>query len=398
MWTHSLLAELAVPDGKTKVTLTDPETRGLVFEARPAGRSFYLRYSFEGRQRTIPIGPFPILSIADARKRATELKRSIFMGADPLAEKHEKTRCPTITDFFRDVYLPYSNGHHRDKYGCSSLFKHHIGPRFGSKRMNEVTKLMIRNWTRDLMDAGYSAAMINRVLVSFGSFYTLANELDVEGVPLRSELRIKLLRVVQKHTTHLSQDEVRRLSQALDESANPNLKYIISFLLMTGARKSEALHARWEHIRFDNRIWFVPLSKSGQPRNIFLSDAAMKVLYRLRQEPFFDPDSPLAFPNPKTGKPYACIFASWKIAREAAGLPNLRIHDLRHSYASTLVNNGVSLYDVQKLLGHSSIKTTQRYAHLSAERLFQSAGKADETYGIALGMGGATASLEQLGS
>ena len=72
--------------------------------------------------------------------------------------------------------------------------------------------------------------------------------------------------------------------------------------------------------------------------------------------------------------------------RTAAGLPDLRLHDLRHSYASTLVNNGVSLYDVQKLLGHSSITTTQRYAHLSSERLFQSVAVADGTYGKALGI------------
>jgi integrase len=386
MWTHSLLTELTVPPGKTKITLTDPQTRGLVFEARPAGRSFYLRYTFEGRQRTLPIGPFPTLSIADARKRAEALKRSIFMGGDPLAEKHKKTQCPTFKEFFKDIYLPHSKAHHRDQYGIQSLFKNHIGPRFGTRRMNEITKLMVRNWTRDLMDAGYAPSMINRILVLLGHFYTLANELDIEGVPLRSELRIKLLRVVQTHTTHLKPEEVRRLSHALDDSANLNLKYIISFLLMTGARKSEALNARWEHIRFDNRIWFVPLAKSGQPRNIFLSDAAMAVLYRLRQEPFFDPDSPFLFPNPKTSQPYACIFASWKIAREAAGLPDLRIHDLRHSYASALVNRGVSLYDVQKLLGHASIKTTQRYSHLSSERLLQSVAQADAAYGAALGI------------
>jgi integrase len=386
MWTNAMLKDVQIPEGKSKLTLTDPEIRGLTFEVRPQRRSFFLRYTHEGRQRTYPIGPFPTLSIADARKKAEEIKRRVLMGSDPLGEKRQKTRCPTFREFFHDVYLPYSRGHHRDQHGTSSLFKHHIGPRFGSRRMNEITKLMVRNWTRDLMDAGYAPSMINRILVLLGHFYTLANELDIEGVPLRSELRIKLLRVVQKHTTHLSQDEVRRLSLSLDQNANPNLKYIISFLLMTGARKSEAIYARWEHIRFDNRIWFVPLAKSGQPRNIFLSDAAMKVLYRLRQEPFFNPDSPYVFPNPKTRKPYGCIFASWKIARAAAGLPDLRIHDLRHSYASTLVNNGVSLYDVQKLLGHSSIKTTQRYAHLSAEHLFQSAAVADRTYGNALGV------------
>ena len=393
MWTNTLLKSIELPPGKTKLTLTDPDTSGLVFDIRPNRRSFFLRYTFEGRQRTLPIGPFPTLSLTDARRRAEDFKRKILMGADPLGEKQRKTLCPTFREFFNDIYLPYSKANHRDQTGRRSLFKLHIGPRFGSKRMNEITKLMVSNWTRDLMEAGYSAAMINRILVMFGHFYTVANDLDIEGVLLRSELRIKLLRIVQKHTTHLTPEQVRRLSVALDHNTNLNLKYIVSFLLMTGARKSEALYAHWEHIRFDNRIWFVPMAKSGQPRNIFLSDAAMQVLYRLRQETFFDADSPFVFPNPKTGKPYASIHASWDIARRAADLPDLRIHDLRHSYASTLVNNGVSLYHVQKLLGHSSIKTTQRYAHLSSEQLFQSAAVADGTYGVALGVSAAKTPL-----
>lgn len=95
---------------------------------------------------------------------------------------------------------------------------------------------------------------------------------------------------------------------------------------------------------------------------------------------------PYIFPNPTTGRPYKCLYSTWNVVRTSAGLPDLRLHDLRHSYASTLVNNGVSLYNVQKLLGHNSIKTTQRYAHLSSERLFQSAAVADGTYGKALGI------------
>ena len=386
MWTTAKLQSIQVPEGKTKVTMTDPETRGLVYEVRPAGRSFYLRYTFEGRQRTIPLGPFPTLSIKDARKKAEELKRKVLMGSDPLGEKHQKTHSPTVREFFNTVYLPYSKNQHRDPYGNQSLFMRHLEPRFGSKRMNEISKLMIRTWINDLLDKGYSASFINRILVLMGNLYTIANDLDVEGVPLRSELRIKLLRVVQKHTTHLSSEEVQRLALALEESGNLRLKYIVSFLLMTGARRSEALNAKWEHINYSSKTWLVPLAKSGQPRHVYLSDAAITVLERLRAEVFTDHNNPYIFPNPSTGRPYKCLHAAWKLVRTAAGLPDLRLHDLRHSYASTLVNNGVSLYDVQKLLGHNSIKTTQRYAHLSSEHLFKSVAVADGTYGKALGI------------
>lgn len=386
MWTMANLQNIQIPAGKTKVTMTDPNTRGLVYEVRPSGRSFYLRYTFEGRQRTIPLGPFPTLNIKDARKRAEALKREVLSGTDPLAVKHEKTHSPTIREFFNKVYLPYSKNEHRDPYGNQSLFNNHLGPRFGSKRMNEITRLMIRTWINELLDKGYSASFINRMLVLLGHLYTIANDLDVEGVPARSELRIKLLKVVQKHTTHLSSKEVQRLALALEASKNLKLKYIVSFLLMTGARRSEALNAKWEHINYGSKTWLVPLAKSGQPRHVYLSDAALTLLDRLASEAFTDHSNPYIFPNPTTGQPYRCIHNAWKVARTAAGLPDLRLHDLRHSYASTLVNNGVSLYDVQKLLGHSSIKTTQRYAHLSSERLFKSAAVADGTYGKALGI------------
>ena len=386
MWTTAKLLSVEVPKGKTKATMTDPQTRGLVYEVRPAGRSFYLRYTFEGRQRTIPLGPFPTLSIKDARKKAEELKRRVLMGKDPLGEKHQKTHSPTIREFFTTVYLPYSKNQHRDPYGNQSIFVHHLEPRFGSKRMNEISRLMVRNWINDLLGKEYSASFINRCLVLLGNLYTIANDLGVEGVPQRSELRIKRLKVVQKHTTHLSSEEVQRLALALEQSGNLRLKYIVSFLLMTGARRSEALHAKWEHIDYNSKTWLVPLAKSGQPRHIYLSDAAITVLDRLRSEAFSDHNNPYIFPNPNTGRPYKCLYAAWKLVRTAAGLPDLRLHDLRHSYASTLVNNGVSLYDVQKLLGHSSITTTQRYAHLSSERLFQSVAVADGTYGKALGI------------
>lgn len=386
MWTASKLKNIQVPDGKKKLTLTDPQTRGLVFEVRPAGRSFYLRYTFEGRQRTLPLGPFPALSIGDARRRAEAFKRQIFLGNDPLEEKHDKMQSPTIKAFFDTVYMPYSQNEHRDIYGNKSLFQHHIAPRFGAKRMNAISRLMVQNWSGSLLARGYAPAFINRILILFGNLYTLANELELEGVPARADLRIKLLKVVQKHTTHLSSAEVQRLAEALEDSRNLFLKYIISFMLMTGARRSEALNAKWAHINHSSKTWLVPLAKSGQPRHIYLSDSALAVLARLKSEPFFDRQTPYLFANPKTGLPYRCMFNAWSNVRTAAGLPNLRLHDLRHSYASTLVNNGVSLYDVQKLLGHSSIKTTQRYAHLSSERLFQSAAVADDTYGKALGL------------
>lgn len=142
------------------------------------------------------------------------------------------------------------------------------------------------------------------------------------------------------------------------------------FLIYTGARKREVLDARWRDIDWAQRSWRIPKTKSGKVRHIPLSTGAMKVLEHLRmqkREGFLDEQA--IFANPKTGEPFVSFFYSWNNARIRAGLPEFRIHDLRHSFASYLVNAGRSLYEVQELLGHADIKTTSRYAHLSRERL-----------------------------
>ena len=104
-----------------------------------------------------------------------------------------------------------------------------------------------------------------------------------------------------------------------------------------------------------------------------MSDAVLSLLEHLPSRTH----SPLLFPNPNTGKAYISIWYAWDTARRKAGLSEVRIHDLRHSFASFLVNSGRSLYEVQKLLGHAHIKTTQRYAHLSDETLITAANAAE---------------------
>ena len=136
-------------------------------------------------------------------------------------------------------------------------------------------------------------------------------------------------------------------------------------LILTGARKREVLDAKWGDFDLERKQWRVPVTKAGKPRYIPLSEVVIKLLNavpRHRRDTY-------AFANPKTGVPYVTIFNSWNTARKLAGLSDVRIHDLRHSFASFLVNAGRPLYEVQKILGHTQIRTTQRYAHLSQDTL-----------------------------
>jgi len=111
------------------------------------------------------------------------------------------------------------------------------------------------------------------------------------------------------------------------------------------------------------------MSKSGKARFVPISDGLLQVLNSV---PRFA-NCPYVFPNPKTKQPFHSIYGTWNKARTAVGLEDVRCHDLRHSFASFLVNSGRSLYEVQKILGHSQISTTERYAHLSQDSLLSAA-------------------------
>ena len=147
------------------------------------------------------------------------------------------------------------------------------------------------------------------------------------------------------------------------------LRYIVPMLILTGARKREVLDARWADFDIERHQWRIPVTKTGKARFVPISDGAIKLLASI---PRINGCS-WAFANPKTCKPFVSIFYSWDTARQSAGLSDVRLHDLRHSFASFLVNAGRSLYEVQKILGHTQIKTTQRYAHLAQETLLEAA-------------------------
>jgi len=153
--------------------------------------------------------------------------------------------------------------------------------------------------------------------------------------------------------------------------------YIIPMLILTGARKREVLDARWEDFDFERRLWRIHTTKLGKPRFVPMSDGVINLLETVPRH-----NCDWVFPNPKTLKPYVSIYCSWDSARREAGLGDVRIHDLRHSYASFLVNAGRTLYEVQRLLGHTQIKTTQRYAHLSHDTLLSATNAATAPLGL----------------
>ncbi|WP_050775254.1 site-specific integrase [Desulfonatronospira thiodismutans] len=164
----------------------------------------------------------------------------------------------------------------------------------------------------------------------------------------------------------MSIDELERLLAEIKNCKSPVVPDVIEFLILTGARKSEVAHLPWSEVDMEEHIWTLPpeRNKAKCRKIIPLSQGAMKILKRRAGN-----GSDYVFPNPDTGLPMKHMHGTWDRIRLKAGLPDVRIHDLRHSYASFLVNSGRSLYEVQKLLGHADISTTQRYAHLTKDTL-----------------------------
>ena len=283
--------------------------------------------------------------------------------------------------FVCDHYMPHALATRRAAHQDWGLFINHLFPVFGDMMLADINRPAISAFLLEKRQAGYMASTCNRLLARLKATLSYAFEMEIPGFDKNPARGFRQFREPPHRDRFLTPDEARRLLHSIDQSESPMLKFIIPFLLMTGARKSEALNAEWAHVDFATRQWVVPVSKSGKPRFIPLSQGAINILIEAKKFTIKNiGECKFIFPNIATGKPYTQIFYPWDIARKRAGLGDVRIHDLRHSFASALVNEGMTLYDVKELLGHANIATTQRYAHLSQQRLMEAASKADLHY------------------
>ena len=248
------------------------------------------------------------------------------------------------------------------------IARQRLSPAFGARRLDRIRRGEVEDWLRDLAEEGLCPATCNRILAVFKSVCSLAMLHGVLPAGQSPCADVPPFRIHLQRERYLAPDEAQRLMRELERSARPEAA-AIRLLLLTGARKSEILKARWENVRLDLRLLTVPLSKSSKPRHLPLSDAAVAVIRDLPR----GPGCPWLFPGHAPGKPLSDVYLFWDGLRRGLGLADVRIHDLRHTFASFLVNAGHSLYEVQKLLGHSDPRTTMRYAHLVQASLLAAA-------------------------
>ena len=365
--TSSVLIATCAP-GTRKTDYWDTVIPGFVLEVRSSGgKTYALRYIDDGgTQRQHKIGGYGDITFEQARKAAQRLRADVVLGGSPALKKQEKRAISTYAALAAQ-HVTHAKTYQRRPGNTEAILRLHILPRWGKLRLDEIKTQDIAKWFAEKADGGLAPATVEKIRAMFSRSFELGRQWSVPGAEINPVRNVPRRRFSNARERFLSTTDAQRLLTALDESDSPQLKPIVALLLLTGARKTELLTARREHVDIDRRAWFIPTTKTGKPRHVPLSQAAVDIIEKL---PMFA-NCPWLLPNPNTLKPYVTLKRAWDTARVAAGLPGLRIHDLRHSAASFMINAGIDLFAVGRVLGHADHKSTMRYSHLANDTLMR---------------------------
>jgi integrase len=374
---NALIKTLHCPAGQRKIEYCDTQFPGFLLELRatnPHVGTLYLRYKNDrGKTQYEKLGTTAELTIPQARKKAKQVKAAIMLGADPRVDKRKRRGIPTFNDFVQERYLPYVKVRKRSWETDASFLKNYLVPVFGDQPLDTITRQKVTTFHMSLREKGLAPASCDRQLRLLSYLFNLAIHWEV--ITTNPVKGVAHFNADNKKERYLTQDELNRLLGVLKTDANRVVSLIILLLLATGARRNEALKACWEDVDLPNLQWRIPAenSKSKKARLIPLNDTAVAIFQEAKRQ---CPSDNRVFISSLTGKPINNITSVWYRLRQQAGLPEFRLHDCRHQYASMLVNSGRTLYEVQTILGHSNPQVTLRYAHLSQKTLQQAANAA----------------------
>lgn len=353
------LARTAPPPAAGNKIIYDTELKGFGLRVTAGGaRAFVLNYRIAALERRYTIGSYPDWSAAAARKEAEGLKRRIDVGDDPMGRRHEDRAAHSIADLcalYEERHLPKKrpNSQRDDR----AIIRTIILPRLGKLKAGSVRYADIDALHRELSrTAPYRAnrlvALLSRIF-SLAIRWELVDENPAAGVEKNHE---------QPRARYLDKSELDRLVTALASYPNQTVANAVRLLLLTGARKTEVLSATWDQFDLDNGYWAKPAASVKQARlhRVPLSIAAVDLLRGMMPTGAVG----FLFEGRSRGKALTDIKKPWATICQTAGLKDVRIHDLRHTYASYLASAGHSLPVIGALLGHTQAQTTQRYAHL----------------------------------
>ena len=366
--TAAFCATAQCEPGKRKTDFYAESAVGFGIECRASGsKSYFQRYhDHNGRERQVTIGKYSDLKFEDAKKMAQKIRSEAVLGGDPAGKKESKKTIPLYREL-AEQHLAHAATYQRSFDSTRRIIEGHILSRFAKLRLDEIKQQDVTAWLAEKRQSGYAEASIAKLRSVLSRSFELARQWELyDGNPVKFVPRVKYNNARERY---LTSEEADRLRLACECSSNSRLAAICGLLLLTGARKSELLQAKWADINLEKRTWTLNMTKNGRGRHVPLSQAAMDIIGQL---PRYD-GCPWLLPNPHTLLPFTDIKRSFMQARKLAGLNDVHIHDLRHSYGSTLVNAGVDLYTVGKLLGHVNVASTARYAHLANDTLMAAA-------------------------
>lgn len=364
--------------GQGKATeYSDATVVGLKLEVSRSGRKiWYFRFTFNKIKSAIRIGEFPAIDLDEARSTAYKHRADVDRGINPALERRAKRDEMTFAEFAHNEYIPHAKTHKSSYKDDVSKLDLHILPVFGAYQLSTIKRQEIDTY-RGKIKESHTPATANRHLALIKRMLALAVEWEyLENNPA---LGIKLFKEENCREVFLSAEEASRLIAAMPNDRNPVACAALKIMLLTGVRRQEALSAQWSHVDFDTESWLLPKTKGKQPRQVVLSDAALQCL---KEQYALAAGSRFVFPGRDPSKPLCDPKKTLKRLLVAANIDKpLRIHDTRHSFASLLVVKGTPLPTVQRLLGHASAVTTERYIHLAPGHLRSSV----ETIGQLIG-------------
>ncbi|WP_417819614.1 tyrosine-type recombinase/integrase [Terasakiella sp.] len=394
----------------------DDELKGFGIRVSPKGNKTFQVYWRAGkRERKRKVGRYPPMTVDQARKAAFELLSDVENGNDPAVKQDLLRKAETMTELGNRFLIEHSIPHNKEKtvYENRHLLDRFIFPALGKVKAVDVAKSDVRRLHQSLKDTPYQA---NRVLALLSKIFNFTAD---DLYEIRHDWRNPTDRLQkfkeEKRKRYLSQQELQIISKAMhiaerENIGTPHALAALRLLIFTGARKSEILSLKWDYINWDRRCFALPDSKTGA-KDIPLSPPALEVLNNIEKLK----DNPYAIvgKNPQThmddlGPTWRRIRnlttilmleedEIWgpvieKIKQEnntrpslqtvkriadqkgytlPTGIADVRVHDLRHSFASIAVGAGIPLPLIGGLLGHTQTQTTARYAHLEAEPLHQ---------------------------
>lgn len=362
----------AVEPGAKDIILWDTDLKGFGCKITPKGKRVYFAYyrTRNGVQRRPTIGAHGTVACEQAREIARQWLAEAAAGGDPSAHRKAKRATPTMTEFAERYLAEHARTKkkRRSVEGDESNLRNHVLPALGRLKVDAVTRADVQR-LHHAMKATPSAA--NRCLALLSKMLNLAEKwgLRPDGSnPCRHAEKYP----ERKIERFLSAAELACLGEVLAEAERSgehrSVVGAIRLLIFTGCRRDEILKLRWEHVDFERQCLRLPDSKTGA-KVVYLSPPALDVLTRIeRQE-----GNPYVLPGNIPGQHYVALEKAWRRLRARTGLPDVRLHDLRHSFASFGAADGLSLPIIGALLGHREAATTQRYAHLAADPLRQAA-------------------------